>query len=235
MILLPPALRYATKNLFNKILYNQFNQALYNQTMPIDVFNHFIVQDKMYLAYYEQALRRTALSAPTDASKDALNCFRTDTLQYEADLFERYLLPEKRPGFFQVQAKPMPVVKAYASHLLKQNNYAYRLASITPCFWLYASIGEHMDLESLSSDHPYLPWLEAYADPEFRIAAEQMVALLDDCFEDTKDESEQEKLVHVFFQSLKYEAKFFEDAYTTEAKESLADSFGVTHDRTSPA
>lgn len=233
MILLPPALRNITKNLFNKILYNRFNRALYNETMPAEVFNGFIAQDKIYLAYYEQALRHAASCAPSDAIKEQLNCFRTDTLQYEMDLFKLYLLPEKRPGFFQSSEKPIPVVKAYGSHLLKQDNYARKIAALAPCFWLYASIGEHIDLELLRSEHPYLPWLQAYADPLFKEAAEQMVALLNECFENAEDESERAVLIPIFFQSLKYEAKFFEDVYTLQSEENLLDSLGVDDNKAS--
>ncbi|MCH9756206.1 MAG: hypothetical protein K0U37_03300, partial [Gammaproteobacteria bacterium] len=119
-------------------------------------------------------------------------------------------------GFFQAPEKPIPVVKAYGSHLLGQVGYARNMAAVTPCFWLYASIGDHIDLGALSSDHPYLPWLEAYADPSFKTAAEQMTALLSECFKNERDSSEHAVLIHIFFQSLKYEAKFFDDIYRFE-------------------
>lgn len=235
MILLPPTLRYSTKNLFNQILCNRFNQALYNETLPIDVFSGFLRQDKIYLAYYGRALKQAALWAPNKTAQQKLNLFRSDTLQYEAKLLNTYLFPIKRNVFFPVQNKPLPVVKAYGTHLLNQRIYTHKIAALTPCFWLYASIGEHLDLEILQSNHHYLPWLKAYADPSFRTAAEEMVKLLDDCFENTESNAEQAVLTHIFFQSLKYEATFFEDAYTVQTEESLTHSFGVHDARTSPA
>ncbi len=232
MIPLPRLLRSITENLFNQILHNRFNEALRSNAMPIRVFNQFIVQDKLYLGYYEQALRRAVLCAPENA-KNVLERFRTDTIQYEKDLFACYLVPEKKLGFFQVTNQPLPVVKAYGAHLLRQETYVRKIAALAPCFWLYASIGEHIDLSTLSKDNPYRPWLLAYANPTFKTAAGEMVALLDDGFKAVEDDVERAKLVHIFFQSLKYEARFFEDTYPATLQEAAVASLGAENDRAS--
>ncbi|MDF1677358.1 MAG: hypothetical protein P1U32_01525 [Legionellaceae bacterium] len=232
MILLPHLLRNITENLFNQILHNRFNKALRNNTMPVRVFNQFIVQDKLYLGYYEQALRLAELCAP-DVTARQLHRFRTDTIQYEKDLFAFYLVPEKKPGFFQAPSQPLPVVKAYGAHLLGQKTYARKIAALAPCFWLYASIGEHIDFSILADNNSYRPWLDAYADPTFKTAAEEMVVLLADSFEEVADDAERAKLVHIFFQSLKYEAQFFEDTYPVTLQEAAVKSLGVDDDRAS--
>ena len=188
-------------------------------TLQKPVFNRFLTQDKIYLGYYGEALRHAALCAPNDEAREQLNCFRKDTLAYEAELYQVYLVPDNKNshGFFETPEKPIYVIKTYGQHLLKQPDYASKIAALTACFWLYSSIGDELDLEAIPKDHPYLAWLETYADPDFRIAAEQLVALLEDCFENAKDDAKRAKLAHIFFRSLKYEMAFFEVSYPKQA------------------
>jgi thiaminase len=211
--------------LFTTIFHLPFNQAMRLNTLPKPAFNRFLTQDKIYLAYYGEALRHAALCAPNEEAREQLNRFRKDTLAYEAELYQVYLIPDNQHphGFFTAPEKPIYVIKAYGQHLLKQPDYAAKIAALAPCFWLYASIGDELDLTSIPKNHPYLAWLETYADPDFRVAAEQLVALLEDCFENAKDDAERAQLTHIFFQSLKYEMAFFEVSYPKQAAKNEVD------------
>lgn len=222
MILLPAKLN--AEPLFSEISNHAFNQALRAGTLPSTTFNRFLTQDKIYLSYYSDALRQATLCAPTEAIQDTLTSFRKDTLAYEAELYKTYYIPDTTLSFFQTPPEPIIEIKQYGEHLLAQDSYADQISALTPCFWLYASLGKTHPSESFSKDHPYLPWLETYTDPSFKVAAEQMVGLLEGCFNDAKTEDEHAKMSRIFFKSLEHELAFFDVSYSDLSNKSKLDT-----------
>jgi thiaminase len=220
MLLLPPQLNARANALFLKNYEHPFNDGIRSGTLPKKVFTWFIELDLRYLKIYEKGLENACLYAPTVEIAEQLARFRRDTVAYETELSESYLLGRvHQQGFFQKTTKLHHVISAYGQHLLEQETYPLKVAALAACLWFYALLGEQLLAETFPADHPYLAWLTQYSDPDYKTAAEQMVALLVACFEDAEDEAERDKLADVFCQSLAHEFSFVDAVYPTESRE----------------
>ncbi|MDX2346040.1 MAG: hypothetical protein QNK11_04130 [Legionella sp.] len=220
MITLPDA--FDVKALYEAILNHNFNQSLHKGTLPEAEFNQFLVQDiKCYLPVYVEVLQQLIDCAPKQTIKDKLTQLKKETVDYETSLHHEYV----SALFNQELPAKIPVIENYCEHLHNQKTYAYRLAALTPCLWLYASLGEDLALDKLDKNHHYYTWLSGYADADFKKSAKKMVDLLEQAFE-AADESERKKLVNIFKQSLRHELAFFEASYSNSHQNTLGFTLG---------
>jgi thiaminase len=214
-LVLPEALSQKAEGLLSEIIQDEFNQALFVGTLPPEIFEDFIRLDKIYLKHYGLALKQAMLCAPTEASKHQLKLFKADIISYETESLNTYLTNNLFTPNTPTKAGLNPLIEDYIYHVRGQDNYAQMIAALAPCLWLYASIGEQFYAQAFLPEHPYAAWIETYRDPLFREAVEQMLVLLNDCFESAKNKEERAQLKTIFLQSLQYETKLFHDVYET--------------------
>lgn len=212
-LVLPESLSQAADILLSEIIQDKFNQALFTGTLQPKLFEDFIRLDKMYLKHYGLALKQAMLCAPTEASKHQLKLFKADVISYETDALNNYLTQNQFTSSTPANTGFNPIIKDYIYHIRGQDNYAQTIAALAPCMWLYASIGEQFYAQAFLPEHPYAAWIETYRDPLFRDATEQMLVLLNHCFDAAANKEERAQLKTIFLQSLQYEKKLFHDVF----------------------
>lgn len=90
-------------------------------------------------------------------------------------------------------------------------SYPVVLASLLPCFWIYAEVGKAIVQHSIPNN-PYQAWIETYTGEEFNQAVSKVIATVDSvaarCDSDTL-----EKMHHAYTTAAKLEWLFWDSAY----------------------
>ncbi|WP_297425311.1 thiaminase II [uncultured Acinetobacter sp.] len=178
-------------DIYQKILAHPFNQQLSQGTLSQSAFQHYMIQDAHYLVAYGRALAVCAAKA-FDA-KDVIQFAEAAKL---AIVFEREMHDSFLTQFnvSQAEFENAPLTLAchhYTSFLTAtawSESYPVVLASLLPCFWIYAEVGRDIVKQSVANN-PYQAWIDTYAGEEFHTAVGEVVATIDRvaarCDEDT--------------------------------------------------
>ena len=158
-----------------------FNRALGEGTLPIERFQHYIVQDAHYLVAFAQALAIAAAKADDPDHIIQFAQSAAGAIAVERSLHAEYFrLFGLDAG--AVAATPMsPTCHHYASFLIAtalREPLPVILAALLPCFWIYREVGCHIGAQAVSPN-PFQAWIDSYAGVEFSNAVDRMIATTD--------------------------------------------------------
>ena len=204
----------ATASLRAAIMELPFNRELAAGTLSRERFQHYMIQDALYLEQYSRALAVAAAKAP-----DA------DAMQRFAHAAEEALVVERalHGGFFEAfgidpnqatAAEPSPTCYGYTNFLLSVahvGSYEELVAAILPCFWIYWDVGNQIAKEAVA-DNPYQAWIDTYSDPGFGEAVDAVIAITDRTAA-TSTDARREAMLRAFKRSTQYEWMFWDSAY----------------------
>ena len=171
----------ANQALFQSTLEQPFNQELVAGTLSRERFCHYMIQDAHYLVAYGRALAVTAAK-----SDNAEGVVQFANAASEAVVEERKL----HDGFMRdfgisaqdFAATPLtPACHHYTSSLLAtawSAPYPVVLASLLPCFWIYAEVGKAIHATAVQPN-PYTAWIDTYAGDDFHAAVRGVLATID--------------------------------------------------------
>ena len=212
--------------LYQKTLSMPFNQELANGTLSKEVFCHYVIQDAHYLLAYGRALAVCAAKA-FDAD---------DVIQFAegaklAIVVERSLHDDFMHEFSisKQQFENTPLTLAchhYTSFLTStawSESYPVILASLLPCYWIYAEIGKDIVKNSIANN-PYQAWVDTYAGDEFNEAVNKVIATIDRIAERC-DSDTIEKMHQAYTRGAQLEWLFWDSAYHQRQWMGLESSF----------
>ena len=200
--------------LYQKTLALPFNQELAQGTLSQEVFRHYVVQDAHYLVAYGRAL--AICGAKAYAADDIIQFTQAAK---EAIVVERSLHDSFMQDFAisKAQFETTPLTLAchhYTSFLTAtawSESYPVVLASLLPCFWIYAEVGKDIIRHSIPNN-PYQAWIDTYAGEEFNEAVRKVILTIDRiaarCDADTL-----EKMHQAYTKGAELEWLFWDGAY----------------------
>ncbi|MGS0706702.1 thiaminase II [Acinetobacter sp. ANC 3781] len=201
-------------DLYQKTLALPFNQELAQGTLSKEVFSHYVIQDAHYLLAYGRALAICAAKA-----------FEADDVIQFAEAARIAIVVERslHDGFMQEfditkkEFESTPLTLAchhYTSFLTAtawSESYPVVLASLLPCFWIYAEVGKDI-VDNSIPNNSYQAWVDTYSGEEFNEAVRNVIATIDKvaarCDADTL-----EKMHHAYTTAAKLEWLFWDSAY----------------------
>ncbi len=168
-------------DLYQKILAHPFNQELSQGTLSQGAFQHYMIQDAHYLVAYGRALAVCAAKA-----FDAQDVIQFSEAAKLAIVFEREMHESFLTQFNVTQSEfentPLSLAcHHYTSFLTAtawSESYPVVLASLLPCFWIYAEVGRDIVSQSVPNN-PYQAWIDTYVAEEFHSAVREVVATID--------------------------------------------------------
>ena len=200
--------------LYQKTLALPFNQELAAGTLDQAAFCHYVIQDAHYLVAYGRALAVCGAKA-----FDADDIIQFTQGAKEAIVVERSL----HDGFMQdfgiskddFENTPLTLAcHHYTSFLTAtawSESYPVVLASLLPCFWIYAEVGK--DIVSASvPNNPYQAWVDTYSGEEFTQAVKNVLATIDRIAERC-DADTIEKMHKTYTKGAELEYLFWDGAY----------------------
>jgi thiaminase/transcriptional activator TenA len=169
------------QGIFERVLAHPFVAGLTDGSLPRDAFTYYVIQDAHYLRDYARALALVASRAPDEPVLAMFAGHARGAIEVEralhAGLFRDMGLGEER-----VRATPvMPTTLAYTSYLLRachQGSFAEGVATVLPCYWIYAEVGAAL-LARSSPDPLYARWIATYGAEEFARIVADVLAVVD--------------------------------------------------------
>ncbi len=168
-------------DLYQKTLALPFNQELAAGTLSREAFSHYVIQDAHYLEAYGRAL---AICAAKAFSADEVIQFTEAAkiaIVVERSLHNGFM---QNFGISKAQFETTPLSLAchhYTSYLTAvawSESYPVVLASLLPCFWIYAEVGQDI-VDNSVPNNPYQAWVDTYAGEEFHNAVRAVIDTVD--------------------------------------------------------
>jgi thiaminase/transcriptional activator TenA len=194
-----------------------FNRELARGELRQDRFQHYLIQDALYLTDYARALSLLAAKAPTPADIVQFNQAACGAVLFEQAMQQSYLAHFGVSADQVRQTEPSPTCLAYTSFMLAEaasGSYETLLAAILPCFSIYAEVGLAIAATS-KPDNPYRLWIDTYAAPPFQAAVQAAEAAIDRAAWSMAPELRRRMLL-MFRRSVEFEWMFWDAAYRLE-------------------
>lgn len=163
------------------ILAQPFLAELAAGSLPPASFQHYILQDSLYLSEYARVLAIAAARAPTAAGRLEFSDGTKVAVQVEEILHQTFFARFDVTPAMVAMSEPSPVCLGYTSYLASlaaTRSYEELIAGILPCFSVYWEVGCRIK-PIAKSPNPYEAWIDTYADPGFGEATGRVRALVD--------------------------------------------------------
>jgi thiaminase (transcriptional activator TenA) len=206
--------RQRTQILRNAIDVLPFNTELAAGTLVRERFQHYIIQDALYLGRFSRALAIAAAKAPDTPTLQAFAQSALGAVAVERALHERYLRAFGIDLATLELAEPAPDCLAYTSFLLAaayHEPWEVLVAALLPCFWIYWEVGCAI-AKMAAPDNPYRAWIDTYADQRFGEAVQAVIATADRAAA-AATETIRERMLAAFTRATQYEWLFWDGAY----------------------
>jgi thiaminase (transcriptional activator TenA) len=196
-----------------------FVRTLADGTLEPARFQHYMLQDALYLQGFGRALAFGAVQAP---SADLILEFAKAAevaIVVERALHAGFLVQFGVDPAEAERATPSPTCQAYVDSLVAASatgGFSELAAAVLPCFWIYWDVGSEIQRTATAAANPYQPWIDTYAGEDFEAATRRMIAVLD-AEADAAGPRLREAMRARFLRSCRYEWMFWDAAWRLEA------------------
>ncbi len=188
-------------------------------TLPLEKFQWYMKQDYLFLIGFSRVIALAVARAETLEDMGWFARLLHETLNTEMSLHVSFC---KEFGISEkdlLSTRLSPTTLAYTDHMLATANsgtIAEIAATLLPCSWGYAEIGQALEARGKPKDLPlYCRWIEMYSSPEFGDLAEWLRSFMDRTAQGLSDDRRQ-RLIEIFITNSKYEFLFWDAAYRME-------------------
>lgn len=207
----------SVEGIYARILAHPFLRGLTDGSLPADRFEHYVLQDALYLRDYARALALAGVRSPHE---DALVTFAehaAGAITVEKSLHDGFLKDFSLPEDAVDNTPAAPATLAYTSYLLRVaslGDYHEVLAAVLPCYWIYERVGKSL-LDSGSPEPRYQKWIDTYGGEDFGALVEAVLDLTDKACEDL-DPTARARATEAFVTTSRYEWMFWDAAWRLE-------------------
>lgn len=202
---------------YDKIVEHPFIHGLADGTLPREIFHQYVVQDAHYLRGYARALAICAAKAPTGADTVMFNQHAAGAIQAEQQMHAAFMGELGSSPEEAAVAPLLPTTLAYTSYLLAQTysgSFAAGLATVLPCYWIYARVGSHL-VQRSSPDPLYARWIAEYGGEDFQQVVSAVLAVTDRTGGEISA-AERARMYDHFVTTSRYEWMFWDAAWRRE-------------------
>ena len=197
----------------SKMWQHPFNKALCDGSLPFNIFQDFLEQDKIYLNVLAKSLTMIASRLEQTDHTVLFTNLSNYIKQTEMHLHEKYL-ETKNINFFKQARQETQMIKSiqnYTKHIKAQAdnaNVISAVASTLPCFYLYSDLVEKIKSESIERYNRYYKWLLSYTSHDFNNYSENILNTIS-IMSDQLNESQKNEMLSVIKKSASLEIAFW--------------------------
>lgn len=194
-----------------------FNRELGQGLLRQDRFQHYLIQDGLYLTDYARALAALAAKAPDARLIAQFAENAAGAVHFEQAMQQTYLAQFGIDAEAAQKAERSPTCLGYTSFLLAEavtGSYETLLAAVLPCFSIYAEVGLAIAADA-APDNPYQAWIDTYASDEFQGAVRAAEVAAETAFAHAGSLC-QARMLALFQRSVEFEWMFWDAAYRLE-------------------
>ncbi|MCH1770271.1 MULTISPECIES: thiaminase II [Metallosphaera] len=189
-----------------------FIRGLVDGSLPMESFQHYIVQDALYLKEFGKVLLMASVKAENNEQRVNFLTHVLDSIRVEEGLHSSFL----RKWGINLEAQEMsPVNRAYTSFLLSvgySSPFPEVLAAVLPCYWIYMHVGKSL-VKLGSPVEEYRRWINTYGGEEYEKGVTWAISQLDKLDVDARTEKQ---MMENFRLASIYEYMFWDSAYRKE-------------------
>ena len=205
------------EGIYAGILAHPFLRGLTDGTLPADRFEHYVLQDALYLRDYARALSLAGVRSPNASALVMFDGHSAGAITVERSLHEGFLEDLGVSRGEAEAAEASPATLAYTSFLLRTaalGDYPEVLGAVLPCYWIYREVGKAL-LERGSPNPRYQKWIDTYGGEEFGALVEAVLDLTEGVCEDLNP-SQKSRVRDAFVVTSRYEWMFWDAAWRLE-------------------
>ncbi len=206
----------SAKNIWDSYYDHPFVKGIGSGGLEIEKFRYYMIQDYLYLLEYSKIFALGVVKAKDENTMRLFAGLVNSTLNSETNIHKDYMKRLNISYEEVATAKPSLANTSYTNYMLwvSQNEGLLQLAvTVLSCSWSYKLIGDKLNEISGSEQHEfYGEWIRGYSSPEYSIANNNIINLVDRLGEDCPKE-EIENLKTIFINCSRYEYMFWDMAY----------------------
>ncbi|MDX9962086.1 MAG: thiaminase II [Aliarcobacter sp.] len=197
---------------WDEYIQHEFIQKLAAGTLELENFQHYLMQDYIYLFHYCRAFALAMYKSENfeqmNFSKQALNAI-LDEIQLHINYCKEFGIDEK--SIYEQQESPACV--AYTRYVLDcgmNGDLAQLYAGLIPCFLGYAKVADYINENNLSvANNQYQSWIDMYSSKEYQEGAKQATKFFEELCKDSS-KKQMEKIQNIFTTATRMEISFWQ-------------------------
>ena len=205
-------------NIYNSILTMDFIRELQEGSLSQKIFQHYIIQDAIYLGEFSRTLAIIAAKAPNPELQLQFIRNAQDAIVVERSLHEEFFAEFDISPQVALTSQPSPTCLNYTNFLLAtayQYSFPVSVAAVLPCFWIYLEVGKHIYQQSQNRVNPYQKWIDTYVDVDFETSVQGVIEVAN-LMATKVGAAEWELMTQVFYRASQFEWMFWDSAYNLE-------------------
>ncbi|MEH6944471.1 thiaminase II [Bacillus sp. JJ722] len=210
-----------SKQIWTDYLQHPFITEMGNNTLDRKKFEHYLIQDYLYLKEYSKVFCMGMIKSKTIEDMRFFHQAAGGTFEYETAVHINYL---KGFGYSIEELEQQEVeltTESYTSYMqgvCLKGDLKEIVAAVLPCIWSYNYIGQHIvENYDIDENHFYKQWIDSYSGEEFTQLNVVWIEYSNRLFADSSLE-EQAKLCEIFKKASLYELHFWDMAYEEVAE-----------------
>ncbi|WP_368030475.1 thiaminase II [Arcobacter sp. s6] len=197
---------------WDKYIKHEFIQKLADGTLELRNFQHYLMQDYIYLFHYCRAfalaMYKSGNFEQMRFSQQALNA-TLDEIQLHINYCKEFGIDEKT--IYKQQESSACI--AYTRYVLDcglNGDLAQLYAAVIPCFLGYAKVADYITFNNLSvANNPYQSWIDMYSSKEYQEAAKAATQFFEELCKDLS-KKQMEKIQDIFTTATRMEISFWQ-------------------------
>ena len=205
-------------HIYNAILNLPFLRELEDGSLSREIFQHYMIQDAIYLEEFARVLAIISAKAPTPESQLQFAKSVQNALEVERSVHENFLAEFDLVAEEVLTTEPSPTCLNYTNFLIStayQHSFAVIVAAILPCFWIYSEVGKQIYNRATNQANPYQKWIDTYADAEFEELVKYVIEVVDRTA-DKASKAERKLMERAFYRASQLEWMFWDSSYRLE-------------------
>ncbi len=203
------------QDVWDAYLQHPFLQELGEGTLNKKKFEHYLIQDYLYLKDYAKVFCLGVIKS-SDIEHMKMFYHGAGASMAETGIHLTYL-EDFGHSIEDLEKQQVELTtESYTSYMLGiavKGNIKEIVAGLLPCIWSYCYIGQHLRAYyQLDERHFYRNWIEAYSDQAFIDVCNSWIDFSNRLFEDATVQ-ELERLSDIFRKASIYELQFWNMAY----------------------
>ena len=206
------------ENIYQAILAMPFVQELEQGSLDRAIFQHYIIQDGIYLGEFARTLAIISAKAPHPDMQLEFAGSVKEAIVVERALHENFFAKFGIRAEDALATEPSPTCLNYTNFLLAtafQHSFAVTVAAVLPCFWIYWEVGKHIHQRANTQANPYQQWIDTYVDPDFEASVNYVIQVADKSAEQASA-TELALMNQVFVRASQFEWMFWDSAERLE-------------------
>ncbi len=195
-----------------------FIEELKSGSLKKEIFQHYIIQDAIYLGEFARVLAIVSAKAPQPEIQLQFANSVAEAIVVERGLHENFFAQFGIETETALATQPSPTCLNYTNFLIAtayRSSFAITVAAVLPCFWIYLEVGKDIYHQANTETNPYQKWIDTYVDDDFEALVDYVTNIVDREAQQASDK-ELQLMNHVFYRASVFEWMFWDSSYQLE-------------------